>query len=190
MDTYENDRFKEFKAKGTHIANKTLRKPILRLERTSSLLGNPRTIHREKSTHHTNSLFSLTDFICEDPTPTNAPEKGVQKGQVNRNKHSYSFPHNALTLNFSLNQSSHQPIGTRRASSVALKPVNKVKFPLLAVILKWLVNRSNIDHPDLVIANKYLDSLKKAGGSSVDVRKHDQSKRNAVAYVYIIDQFS
>lgn len=50
MDTYETTKFKEFLAKGIHIANRALKKNILRLERTSSLLG--------KSCYHTlNSLY-------------------------------------------------------------------------------------------------------------------------------------
>lgn len=48
------------------------------------------------------------------------------------------------------------------------------------------MKRSNIDHPDLEIANKYLDSLKKAGGTILDTRKYDQAKRNPVVYIYYI----
>lgn len=51
-----------------------------------------------------------------------------------------------------------------------------VKFTTLAKVMKWIVNKPDVDNPDLEMANKYLESLNKAGGRIVNTQKYDQAK--------------
>lgn len=52
---------------------------------------------------------------------------------------------------------------------------------MLAIALRWLVQRNSIHSEDLILANRYLEGLKQAGGILPDNRKYEQAKRKSIS---------